>query len=802
MTVTGTPAAPPAAPEATGPADGRAGIARWAADLAMGARFAVTGGREGWARTLLTALGVGLGVTLLLVATSVPHMIAARDGRETARATTLAEPQEKTGPETIRAASVMTSFHGQTISGTRLYPEGERASAPPGVSRLPGPGEMVVSPAMKEVLDSGDGALLAERLPYRVVGTIGDQGLLDPHELYFYAGVDRATAQGGQFYRIDGWHGGWQPAEKLRPELVLLIVVGCVVLLLPIVIFIATAVRFGGERRDRRLAALRLVGADGHMTRRIAAGEALFGSLLGLAVGGVFFLLVRQLVGQVEVRDYSAFPSDVTPSGSLAALIAVAVPACAVLVTLVALRGVTIEPLGVVRASRPRRRRLWWRLAMPLGGLALLLPLTSSYGSGNLTETVQVSAGAVLLLIGTTALLPWAVEAAVERFRGGPLPWQLATRRLQLSSGTAARAVSGITIAVAGAIAIQMLFSSVRTENTEVTGADPARVQYVSGVEVKDASETRKVIDAFRDTKGVTRSVGMVESWLTAVNPKDAEDLSETAVSVGDCDALREVARIRNCRDGDVYLVAGGADATGGSGTPRPGTHLDLRTDSENPGQDPSWRWTVPRTASPAEPRQDALGREFTGVLATHGAFDVSRLDSAYLQTMLTLDPAVRDAVEYARNTEARFDPSMDGWEPTATAESEQFSDIRRGLFIGATATLLLIGASMIVSTLEQLRERRRLLAVLVAFGTRRSTLAWSVLWQTAVPVVIGLAISVAGGLTLGTVLLTMIDSPVAVDWSSLATMTATGAGVIALVTLASMGPLWRMMRPDGLRTE
>ncbi|MGH1551864.1 hypothetical protein ACRAWF_06065 [Streptomyces sp. L7] len=31
-----------------------------------------------------------------------------------------------------------------------------------------------------------------------------------------------------------------------------------------------------------------------------------------------------------------------------------------------ALRGVAIEPLGVVRKAKPLRRRLWWRLPMPL----------------------------------------------------------------------------------------------------------------------------------------------------------------------------------------------------------------------------------------------------------------------------------------------------------------------------------------------------------------------------------------------------------------------------------------------------
>jgi predicted lysophospholipase L1 biosynthesis ABC-type transport system permease subunit len=115
---------------------------------------------------------------------------------------------------------------------------------------------------------------------------------------------------------------------------------------------------------------------------------------------------------------------------------------------------------------------------------------------------------------------------------------------------------------------------------------------------------------------------------------------------------------------------------------------------------------------------------------------------------------------------------------------------------------LVLIGASLLVSQLEQLRERRRLLSALVAFGTRRRTLGLSVLWQTALPIALGLLLAMAVGLTLGTVLLRMTDTPVGVDWPSVLTMTGIGAGIVIAVTLLSLPPLVRLMRPDGLRTE
>ncbi|WP_042836251.1 FtsX-like permease family protein, partial [Streptomyces sp. NRRL S-15] len=192
--------------------------------------------------------------------------------------------------------------------------------------------------------------LLKERLPYEITTTIADAGLRSPGELYFYAGSDSLTpATGG--HRLAGYGGGPSGAP-LSPVLVVLVILICVVLLAPVAVFIATAVRFGGERRDRRLAALRLVGTDIRATRRIAAGEALFGSLLGLLAGFAFFLVGRRFVGHVEVWNHSAFPSDLTPTAWLVALVALAVPLSAVLVTLAAMRSVAVEPLGVVRSAR------------------------------------------------------------------------------------------------------------------------------------------------------------------------------------------------------------------------------------------------------------------------------------------------------------------------------------------------------------------------------------------------------------------------------------------------------------------
>ncbi|MGW1379795.1 ABC transporter permease [Streptomyces sp. NPDC002446] len=776
-----------------------------ARSLAMGVRFAAGGGREGWIRTALTAVGVGLGVVLLLGAASIPHILDARQQRGDARAAVDGERQIARSSSTLLYADAGTSFRGEAVRGALLRPDGSGAPPPPGVRRLPHSGEMVVSPALEELLASADGKLLRERLRFKAVGTIGEAGLVGPGELAYYAVSDTLTEAHGAF-RIDGF-GSRTPPRELDPLLLVLIIVACVVLLMPVALFIATAVRFGGERRDRRLAALRLVGADTRTVRWTAAGEALFGAVCGLLLGTAMFLAARQLAGAVTVWDVNAFPGDLTPVPALAALVAAAVPLCAVGVTLFALRGVAIEPLGVVRHSAGRRRRLWWRLPLPLAGLALLLANGRIDGGDGSVDPYLIAGGAVLVLFGITLLLPWFVEAVVGRFGGGPVPWQLAARRLQLGSGAAARAVSGITVAVAGAIALQLFFAAIQSDFLKVTGQDPNRAQLSVALPSHDVATIRQMIERFRGTEGVRGVIATIESSASRPGPvRRGEDFApSTQVTVGDCPTLGELAHTGSCKDGDVFVVRdsnGMVDSDYLFKTARPGARVLFNRDPRTDEPDGAPRlWTIPESARVVDSRKDPSGRMAFGIFATPGSLDTAALSDPTARAMVKTDPRVVDAAEYVRNTAARIDPLMNVRTLVDLERDKQFASVRTGLLIASAATLALIAASMLVTTLEQLRERRRLLSVLVAFGTRRTTLGWSVLWQTAVPVVLGLALSVAGGLGLGLVLLRMAGKS-SVDWSVVWPLPATGAALIALVTLLSLPPLWRMMRPDGLRTE
>ncbi|MFB4194933.1 FtsX-like permease family protein [Streptomyces carpaticus] len=784
-------------------------VSVWARDLLMGVRFAVAGGRPGWARTTLTAIGVGLGVTLLLFAASAPGIHAKRDARAEAREPVWYEELEP-GSDTFRYESLDTTYHGEHVRGYLLQPDAGQnttATPPPGLTAFPAAGEMLVSPALQRLLDASGGELLRERLAeWDVAGTIGDAGLLSPGELAFYAGTD--SIGGTEHDNRSDSFGRGNPSIPLHPTLILLILVICVVLLMPVAVFIATAVRFGGERRDQRLAALRLIGADRRSTRRIAAGEALAGAVLGLAVGVGLFFVLRPFATRVDIDGLSAFPSDIAPSPPLTLLILAAVPLSAVVVALFALRNVAIEPLGVVREAVPRPRRLWWRLVPAALGLLLLLPLAGSYATGGEgAQEIQAGVGIVLILIGATAFLPWLVERCVAAFRGGPVSWQLAVRRLQLGSGPASRAVSGITVAVAGAIALQMLFGGVRSEETTETGQDPQRAQvrvFSSGM---DYGAGTGMISELAGVQDVEQIFGTYSGY--AVRPEDRAGMGDRTapeVVVADCATLRQMAALTECADGDAFLATA-PDLSATSAylpLPAPGDTVDLSVNIDGTaryGRQPEL-WTVPDDIQEVTSLSSPTGSWAHGILATPAALDGSRIGSGFTEALIRLAPEDRaDTVERLRTVIFGLPERPSLWEMRTERTSEEFAAIQRGLLAGSIAVLALIGASMIVSQLEQLRERKRLLAALVAFGTKRSTLGISVLWQTAVPVVLGLAVASFAGTVLGVVLMRMVRLEVT-DWFGFLPMAAAGLVVIVVVTLASMPLLWRLMRPEGLRTE
>lgn len=170
---------------------------------------------------------------------------------------------------------------------------------------------------------------------------------------------------------------------------------GGLALLLPVLVLVATATRLSAASRDRRLSAVRLVGATPRQARLVAAGEALAFSAAGVVLGVLGFVSLRGTAARLLPLPDGLFAEDLHPSGPVIAAVLLGVPVLAVLTSLLSLRWVVTSPLGVRRDARVRRTG-WVRLLPLAAGLLLLVAARARANDVSRGTTI----GSLLLLGG------------------------------------------------------------------------------------------------------------------------------------------------------------------------------------------------------------------------------------------------------------------------------------------------------------------------------------------------------------------------------------------------------------------
>lgn len=774
-------------------------VRRWASDVALGVRLAVGGGRTALTRLSLSSIGIALAVTVLLVMASIGTMNGNRSDRRDAA---MPNDQPVAGVSPTYFFNNTTEFRGQQVDMNVVAGTAPDSPKPAGLPALPKDGEMYASPALAELLASDEGELLRPRFPEKIVGTLDQSLVRMPGDLVAWIGGNLTLPSDRQRLVRAAYSFGWrQPASDLSLGLLTMLLIGAVVVLLPLFIFVGSASRIAGAERDRRLSALRLVGAGSRQVRRIATAESLVSAVVGLALGAGVFLVARQFAEGIDVMGERSYVSDVVPDPFLVVAIVVLVPAVSVLTGLFALRRTIIEPLGVVRHSKPVRRRAWWRFGLVAAGILLMTTQLGMERESGLWP-LAVSGGAALLLIGVPVLLPWLVERVVGRINGGPPSWTLAIRRLQLDSGTSARVVGGVAVVLAGTIALQTVLLSVqgglRLPGTGDADDRPSVVEIITGSVRAD-----QVLQNVSQADGV-RSAQVVRQ-TSAYTP--GSNTNSYGLAVLDCPAMRELLGVRDCQDGDVFAAPNDYD----NGL-APGTVVEFREFHNEVGQE--WdennyevvrQWTMPTDAKKITVRgQTAV---YAATLVTPGALngqplpDYSATVIAQVGKDLTSDQleGIRNAVADVR-WQTYVSPYNTG--PELTHDQQSFLTIRNTLFAAALFTLFVACVSLLVLAVEHIRERRRPLAVLAASGVPTGVLGRSLLWQVALPIVLGVAVALVTGLGLATIVMDVTDETLTLDWSGVALMCAGATAMTLLVSALTLPFLKRATRLNTIRTE
>jgi hypothetical protein len=442
----------------------------------LGLWLAVAGGRESRLRLAVTAFGVAVGVALLLLCLTGQ---SAEQGRAERSGWQSADPgTPATAPDPALFLTVTDYHEGTAMIRGYVAALGPRPPVPPGLERLPGPGEVAVSPAMRRLLGSTPDDELDDRFPGRVVATIGDEGLAHPDQLV--ALIGRTPDQLGQvtsrsLYRVRGF-GSLPSGYAFYQGIRVLLLLGAVLLLVPVVIFIVMATRVAAAHREQRLATIRLVGATRLQAAVVAAVETGLGAVAGSALGWAGYEAGRRiLAATVTFQGARFFVDDVVVAPWLLALVLAGVPLLAMLTTIVALSRVQAAPLATSRQGRrpPPSAGRALPLAAGIGGLLAAAPRRRIV-DGETRDALDNLAPlfVILTIVGFVVIGPWLCMLAgrgIARI-SRRVPGLIAARRIASDPSATFRAVSVVVLA-----AFSVTFSASLVDASEDGPGDRGR---------------------------------------------------------------------------------------------------------------------------------------------------------------------------------------------------------------------------------------------------------------------------------------------------------------------------------------
>ena len=679
-------------------------------------------GRQSFARLGLTTAAVALGIVLVCYFTAGVNGLMGRvnglaintAAYQAARG--VAEQKPIAGVEPLKVGGTRrgdaSKWRGQYTQSYSMY--GTAKSPQFAKLKTPRPGEYYLSKALADAVAEypEDNILARFGKNTKYLGVIPSDYVASPDALMIVRGAsaeevaesDAFTKSQGQpsyfadVYRTDA--NGLKSDAKIDPVAVIVFGVGGTILLFPIVIFVSVATQLGAAQREKRYAALRLIGATKRQVGRVLMLESLLASVVGVIIGlGAFWLLQAPL--QDFKMDGMRFnPSDLALTGTQYALIIGLTLGLTMFVNWRRMRRAQISPLGVSRSVEKVKKLRAWRALVPALGIAFFAWLSSKPGRDWLDANKE---SAIPMLLLTTALLlvmfglilagGWLTNklsllAARWANNGSML---IAGKRTAVHSRTVFRSVSGVVLA---------LF------------AGSFYLTATSGIEGLNAQAVKD--NGFSQLKRGTAIV------IGRSLPGDmAEQLQQKSY-------ITSVATIYPREDGDAIRCQDLAKYTEHTclNNARPDQFALLNFDKP-----------VVKNVSLINDKVDTNGvKEYLVTLKSDN-------DIEKLRTLVTAKANQYDLTYAVSGTDSK--------KPHINPTIREFADLA---YVGIGVTLFVAVASLIVSTIGGLMERRRSLYTLRLSGMRLAQLKRLVMVESVAPLLTTSILSCGFGVWTGAV--------------------------------------------------
>lgn len=755
----------------------------------LASRVVVGGGRENVVRLVLTSAGLAAATVMLLCAAVAMPALQNHDDRRGWMNTfpsnrQPAQDEQSTDPLLWRL--VETRFDGRNVIRVDVAAVGPDAPVPPGLDVVPADGELALSPALGDLLEHTDPAILADRFRGEVTAIVGNEALVAPDDLVVFVGHEPQELWGEPNVFLVRSIEAAPFTRTLTRVMRLAVAVGGVGLLAPVAVFVTTATRLGAARRERRLAAMRLAGATPRQVGVIAGVEATAAAVAGAAVGLGAFVAVRPSLARLPFDGSRFFPSDLHLSWAAATAVMAVVVVLAAATAVASMRRAAVAPLRVARdAARPSRT--WRPLLLVAGGtLALVAVQATMPGASDVAVASAVAAALLAIIAGIVLSGPWLTSVVAGNLArvGRSAPSLLAARRLQANPSAGFRAISGLILAV--------FVGTVFSTFTASALAD--------GPQTEDDRREQAVVTSALFPEPPANAVPVVVGDSPSRAPDepprfDWPDLTadEAGHVLGELQAVPGVLRIATAHVLPDALLARVIRSEAGLAAEAAAMTC---TDAAAIGLGTCTGTTVVAVSDSIR----ATGIDITDALPEHELSERQVVAFAAVTDGTThATEAARTRLEQAIPERAALTQADHDAKNQSTARNTQrISDIALAI------TLLIAGCSLAVAVASSIVERRRSFALLRLAGTRLSELRRVVLAEAAAPL---LAVALAtAGVGMGVTALTLASDPHSPPFTppALGYWTALAGGLaVALAVVAATLPLLdRLTAPESARFE